>query len=426
MDVRLPRLGEGADSGTVASIFVKEGDQVKPDQPVLELESEKAVASIPVPVGGTVTKLFVKEGDVIKVGQLIMSVAEAAGGTRAAQASAAPTKREEPEPIQTPSPLTLLASPPRVSVVHEQLDGPMPAASPTVRRVARDLNIDLRRVKGSERGGRVAMEDLRAYVQWLQAKAFESRGSGASAAASGPSIDFARWGSVETKKLTTLRKAISGKMVESWTRAPQVTQFDDADVTRIMELRKNYAASFEKQGARLTMMPFVLHVLADVLKKHPIFNASLDETAGEIVFKQYYHIGIAVDTEHGLMVPVLRDVDKKSMVQLSKELHLLAERARERKISLEEMQGGSFSISNQGGLGGAHFTPIVNTPEVAILGMGRSSQRPVVRNNNIEVRTMLPLGLSYDHRLIDGANAARFIVDLVQAIENYPEDALKI
>jgi pyruvate dehydrogenase E2 component (dihydrolipoamide acetyltransferase) len=426
MDVRLPRLGEGADSGTVASIFVKEGDQVKPDQPVLELESEKAVASIPVPVGGIVTKLFVKEGDVIKVGQLIMSVAEAAGALRNEQAGAAPAKTEEPEPIQTPSPQTQSLPPPVAAVVREQLDGPMPAASPTVRRVARDLDIDLRRVNGSERGGRVAMEDLRAYVQWLQAKAFEPRTGAATAPAQPPAVDFAKWGRIETKKLTTLRKTISAKMVESWTRAPQVTQFDDADVTWIMELRKNHAASFEKQGARLTMMPFVLRAVADVLKKHPIFNSSLDETAGEIVYKQYCHIGIAVDTEHGLMVPVIRDVDKKSLLQLSIELHTLAERARERKITLEEMQGGSFSISNQGGLGGAHFTPIVNTPEVAILGMGRSSQRPVVRDNKIEIRTMLPLGLSYDHRIIDGANAARFIVDLVQAIEKFPEDALKI
>jgi pyruvate dehydrogenase E2 component (dihydrolipoamide acetyltransferase) len=427
MDVRLPRLGEGADSGTIASIFVREGDQIKKDQPLLELESEKAVASIPTPVGGTVTKLFVKEGDAIKVGQLIVSIAEAAGAATP-QPAAPQAKEEEPEPVQTPSPLSATAAPPApaATVVLERLEGPLPAASPTVRKVARDLDIDLRRVKGSERGGRVAMEDLRAYVQWLQARAFEPRTGSASASAPAAAIDFSKWGPVEARKLTTLRKAISTKMVESWSHVPRVTQFDDADITRIMELRKAHAPAFEKKGARLTVMPFALHAVVNTLKKHPLFNASISEATGEVVYKQYYHIGIAVDTEHGLMVPVIRDVDKKSLLELSQELQLLAEKTRERKVTLEEMQGGSFSISNQGGLGGGHFTPIVNTPEVAILGMGRSALRPVVRNNAIEPRTILPLALSYDHRIIDGANAARFIVDLVQALEQFPEDALKI
>jgi pyruvate dehydrogenase E2 component (dihydrolipoamide acetyltransferase) len=231
---------------------------------------------------------------------------------------------------------------------------------------------------------------------------------------------------VEAKKMSTLRKTISAKMVESWTRVPHVTQFDDADITRIMDLRTSHAAAFEKLGARLTVMPFALRAVAAALKQHPVLNASINEATGDIVYKQYYHIGMAVDTEHGLMVPVIRDVDKKSMLQLSQEVQQLADKARERKLSLEEMHGGSFSISNQGGLGGGYFTPIVNTPEVAILGMGRSTVRPVVRDGRIEPRTILPLGLSYDHRIIDGANAARFIVDLVRAFEQFPEDDLKI
>ena len=428
MDVRLPRLGEGADSGTIASIFVKEGDAVKKDQPVLELESEKAVASIPVPVDGVITKLFVKEGDLIKVGQLILSVNEAAGAVPASRVRDASVGDTQPDPVQTPAPPPLMrpAQSTAAEVVHERLDGPLPAASPTIRKIARDLGIDLRRVKGSERGGRVVIEDLRNYLQWLQEKAFAPQAAASSSAVPAARVDFAKWGPVESKKMSTLRKTISAKMVESWTRVPHVTQFDDADITRIMDLRKSHAAAFEKLGARLTVMPFALRAVVAALKQHPVLNASINEATGDIVYKQYYHIGMAVDTEHGLMVPVIRDVDKKSMLQLSQEVQQLADKARERKLSLEEMHGGSFSISNQGGLGGGYFTPIVNTPEVAILGMGRSTVRPVVRDGRIEPRTILPLGLSYDHRIIDGANAARFIVDLVRAFEQFPEDDLKI
>jgi pyruvate dehydrogenase E2 component (dihydrolipoamide acetyltransferase) len=428
MDVRLPRLGEGADSGTIASIFVKEGDAVKKDQPVLELESEKAVASIPVPADGIVTKMFVKEGDLIKVGQLILSLNEAAGTAPAPRVIDASVGDDEPEPVQTPSPPPA-KKPERAAVaevVLERLDGPVPAASPTIRKLARDLGIDLRRVKGSERGGRVVLEDLHNYLQWLQEKAFAPQPSASISPVPAVRVDFAKWGPVESKKMSTLRKTISAKMVESWTHVPHVTQFDDVDITRIMDLRKAHAAAFEKRGARLTVMPFALRAVVAALKQHPVFNASIDEDTGEIVYKHYYHIGIAVDTEYGLMVPVIRDVDKKSVLQLSQEVQQVADKARERKLSIEEMQGGSFSISNQGGLGGGYFTPIVNTPQVAILGMGRSTLRPVVRDGKIEQRTILPLGLSYDHRIIDGANAARFIVDLVQAFQQFPEDDLKI
>jgi pyruvate dehydrogenase E2 component (dihydrolipoamide acetyltransferase) len=428
MDVRLPRLGEGADSGTIASIFVKEGDAVKKDQPVLELESEKAVASIPAPADGTVMKLFVKEGDLIKVGQLLMNLVEAAGAPAPGRPAAAPAGSDEPEPIQTPSPpRAAQTGAQQQGVVVEVLDGPMPGASPTVRKTARELGIDLRRVKGSEHRGRVMMEDLRRYVQWLQDRALAAIPSDpAASAAPAPSVDFAKWGPVEVKKLTTLRKTISAKMVESWTSVPHVTQFDDVDLSRITDLRKVHAAAYEKAGARLTVMPFALRAVVAALKQHPLFNASLRDATGELVFKQYYHVGIAVDTEHGLMVPVIRNVDKKSMLQLSLEVQQLAEKARDRKLTMEEMQGGSFSISNQGGLGGGYFTPIVNTPEVAILGMGRSVVRPVVRDSKIESRMILPLGLSYDHRVIDGANAARFIVDLVRAFEQFSEEDLKI
>ena len=225
--------------------------------------------------------------------------------------------------------------------------------------------------------------------------------------------------------MTTLRRTISNKMAESWTTIPHVTQFDEADVTDLLKLRKKYSAAYEKKKAHLTLTSFALKAVVETLKKHPMFNASMDEASGEIVYKEYYHIGIAVDTEQGLIVPVIRDVDKKSMMQLSAELQQLAERTRQRKVSLEEMQGGTFTISNQGGIGSAQFTPIINKPEVAILGMGRGSEKLVIRKGKQTKRIMLPLGLSYDHRLIDGANAARFMVDLVAAFEQFSESQMR-
>lgn len=430
MDVRLPRLGEGADSGTIASIFVKEGDQVKLDQPVLELESEKAVATIPAPAAGTVTKLYVKEGDEIKVGQLLMALAESG----AAPAGPPPpvvdatVGDEEPEPPVVPSAPSAVVAP---TVPHfpPPVQGPPPAASPSVRKIARELGIDLTRVHGSERGGRITLADLRQHVARLQAIAFQAPAQPAAAPAPAPaaeSIDFSRWGKVASKKMTTLRRTISGKMALSWTTIPHITQFDEADISGILALRKKYASQYEKKEAHLTLTAFALMAVVPVLKKYPIFNSSIDEAAGAIVTKEYIHVGIAVDTEQGLIVPVLRDVDRKSMLEIATELNQLAERTRQRKVSLEEMQGGSFTISNQGGIGSAHFTPIVNKPEVAILGLGRGAVKPVVRGTKIEPRTILPLSLSYDHRIVDGADAARFMVDLVQAFEKFKESDVRL
>jgi pyruvate dehydrogenase E2 component (dihydrolipoamide acetyltransferase) len=265
------------------------------------------------------------------------------------------------------------------------------------------------------------MEDLRAFIQRLQA--------GSVPAVSRPqaeSIDFSKWGPIRKEKASVLRKTIARRMVESWTTIPHVTQFDEADISAILEMRKKHGAAYEQKGARLTVTTFVLKALAATLAKHPIFNASYDEAAGEIVFKHYCHVGIAVDTEHGLMVPVLRDVDKKNMLQLSIELAQLADRAKARKVTGDEMKGGSFTISNQGGIGGGHFTPIVNKPELAILGLGRGAVKAVVRDEKIEPRTMLPLAVSYDHRVIDGANAARFITHLTQALENFNEAVVRL
>jgi pyruvate dehydrogenase E2 component (dihydrolipoamide acetyltransferase) len=302
------------------------------------------------------------------------------------------------------------------------------AASPVIRKLARDLGIDLNRVRGTARGGRVTMEDLKAYIQRLQKLATRPKSveGAAPAKPAAESVDFSKWGSVTKKPLSPLRQVIARRMTENWNAIPHVTQFDEADITGLLALRKKYVEVYEKKGARLTVTSFVLKAVAETLKKHPIFNSSLDEATQEIVLKDYVHIGIAVDTEAGLIVPVLRDADKKDLAQLSKDLEELATKARERKISGEELKGGSFTISNQGGIGGGHFTPIVNKPEVAILGLGKGAAKAVVRESKIESRVMLPLGLSYDHRVIDGGNAARFIVDLVKAIENFDEKLAKI
>lgn len=458
MDVKLPNLGEGADSGSIVSIMVKPGDIIEKGQTLLELENEKAVAAIPSSASGKVEKIHVKEGQKISVGQRILTLSEASSAAPAkspqAAAPAAPpvpkarpappkTEEEEEEGEEPPSPEPEAEETPEEPVGEsEETTVPaeeeaasasdVPPAPPSIRKIARELGIDLSRIRGSERGGRIVMADLRDYIQRLQKLASASKQSAvkstsASAAApKAPPIDFSKWGPILSKPMTSLRQTISRKMHESWQAIPHVTQFDEADMTVPSELRTRYADAYEKQGARLTLTPFLLKAVIKVLEKYPIFNSSLDESAQQVVYKQYYHIGMAVDTEAGLIVPVIRDVDKKSLIELSRELQDLAERTRNRKINSDELQGGSFTISNQGGIGGAHFTPIINRPEVAILGVGRSLMKPVVRDQKIEPRLMLPLCLSYDHRLIDGGSAARFIVELGQALSQFNEDEVKI
>jgi pyruvate dehydrogenase E2 component (dihydrolipoamide acetyltransferase) len=420
MDVKLPKLGEGADSGVVVNVFVKEGDQVARDQAILELENEKAVASIPSTAAGVVTKIYVKSGDKISVGQRLISLS---GGDQPVVAAAPAAKWAAPEP-EPETPVEESAA-----EDGEEIPKPVaaPVASPSIRRLARELGLDLSRVRGSEAGGRIVTGDIRAYLARLQKAADKPKGAAtAPAKPVAVSIDFSKWGPVTKKPLTQLRQVIARRMWENWNAIPHVTQFDDADFTRFNELRKKFAPAYEKKGVRLTLTPLVLKALVETLKKHPIFNSSLDEIAQEIVFKEYFHIGIAVDTEQGLIVPVIRDADRKSVLDLAKELEQLAQKARERKVTAEELKGGTFTVTNQGAIGSAHFTPIINKPEVAILGLGRGALKPVVRVGKVEVRMLTPLGLSYDHRVIDGGAAARFMVDLVKAMENFSEETVKM
>jgi pyruvate dehydrogenase E2 component (dihydrolipoamide acetyltransferase) len=438
MDVKLPKLGEGAESGVVVSILVKEGDRVTEGQTILELENEKAVAPIPATVSGVVTRIRVKEGDRVSVGAVLLTLDSGGKGGKSA-ASAEP----EPEPEVKPARKTAAApaSPvapaavvvPAVASVLEAIpqksEAPI-AAAPAIRRLASELGIDLARVRGTERGGRIGMKDLRTYVELLQRLAFQRPAEAPAAGAAGgrvvESVDFAKWGRVTRKPLSSLRKTIAKRMSESWQAVPRVTQFDEADVTALNELRKKHAKAYEAKGVRLTLTSFAVKAVAEVLRKHPVFNSSLDEAAGELVLKEYVHVGLAVDTEAGLIVPVIRDADQKGLLEISKDIEALAAKARDRKVSLEELKGGSFTISNQGGIGGGAFTPVINLPEVAILGMGRGALKPVVREGKVEPRLMVPLGLSYDHRVIDGGTAARFVVDLVKAFETFPEAAVKL
>ena len=428
MDVKLPKLGEGADSGVVVGIFVNVGDTVAKDQAILEMENEKAVASIPSTGAGVVEKIHVKAGDRVSIGQKLITLA---GGAAPAVAASAPKPAVKKAAVQAaPEPAEVVEE--EVEESAEEVPHPVaaPVASPSLRRIARELGIDLTRIHGSEAGGRIVTSDVRAYLAKLAkaaAKPAPAAAAGAAPAKPAPvQIDFSQWGPILKKPVTQLRKVIARRMSESWNTVARVTQFDDIDFTRVGELRKKFAADYEKKGVKLTLTPFVLKAVADTLKKHPIFNSSLDEVANEIILKEYIHLGIAVDTDQGLMVPVLRDVDKKSLLDLAKELESLAAKARDRKITAEEMKGGTFTISNQGAIGGAHFTPIINLPEVAILGLGRGAMKAVVRDGQIVARLMTPIAVSYDHRVVDGGSAARFTVDLVKAFENFSEDAVKL
>jgi pyruvate dehydrogenase E2 component (dihydrolipoamide acetyltransferase) len=428
MDVKLPKLGEGADSGVVINVFVKEGDTVAKDQAILELENEKAVASIPSTGAGVVTAVHVKAGDRVSIGQRLVTLS---GGAEASPAPAAPAaakpaaKKAAAKPAPEPEEVAEESE-----ELEEEISDAAVAASPSVRKLARELGINLGKIRGSEAGGRIVLGDVRAYIQRLMKAAARPAPVVASAAAPAkpvaPSIDFSQWGPVTKSPVTPLRKVIARRMSESWNAVARVTQFDDIDFTRLGELRKQFAAAYEAKGVKLTLTPFVLKAVAETLKKHPIFNSSLDEAANEIVLKSYIHLGIAVDTDQGLMVPVIRNVDQKSLLELAKELESLAARARDRKITADEMKGGTFTISNQGAIGGGHFTPIVNMPEVAILGLGRGALKPVVREGKVEVRLMTPMALSYDHRVIDGGSAARFTVDLLAAFHDFKEATVKL
>ncbi|MBZ5556737.1 MAG: 2-oxo acid dehydrogenase subunit E2 [Acidobacteriia bacterium] len=424
-DFTLPELGENIAAGDVLRILVKPGDMLAKDQPVLELETDKATIEVPSSVAGQVKEIKVKAGDKVKVGQAILSLED--GGLVPPPPAAAKVQRAEPPKAAAPPPApepvarqdkvvdisrgARAAAEPAVSSEFP----PAPAA-PSVRRMARELGVDINQVPGTEAGGRISVEDVKAHAKRLLAGV--SRGVGGAAPVSAVALpDFSRWGDIERQPMRAVRRKTAEHLSAAWAAIPHVTQGDLADITALDELRRKYTKQVEAAGGNLTVTAIATKVVAAALRVFPQFNASIDFGADEIILKKYVNIGIAVDTDRGLLVPVIRDADRKNIVQLSVELSQLSEKARTRKISLEEMQGGCFSISNLGGIGGTYFTPIVNAPEVAILGISRARMEPVFRDGAFVPRLMLPLALSYDHRVIDGADGIRFLRWVVQALE---------
>jgi pyruvate dehydrogenase E2 component (dihydrolipoamide acetyltransferase) len=422
-EFKLPNLGEGVAQGEVVAVNVKPGDALTKGEPMLEVETDKAVADVGAPENGTLVSIAVKVGDKVKPGNVIVtyepgaaSAPAAKGDTKsdkpaapAAKTAAAPrTDAEVSAPKPAPNPIALTTAPPEKHGAPAATGG-LVAASPGVRKFARELGVDLTAVTGTGGGGRILESDVKDYVKRVLA------GGGASAGGGGVSQpkmpDFTRWGAVEKVPLKGVRRATAEGMARNWGLIPHVTQFDVVDITATEASRKKLADKRKGQPGKITMTILAIKAVTKALGEFPQFASSIDMTAGEgeLIRKSYRHIGIAVDSPNGLMVPVLRDTDKKGLTELATELEGLAEKVRSRKIALEDMQGSVFTISNLGGIGGTFFTPIVNWPEVAILGISKSRQELQMVDGRIEARLVMGLSLSYDHRVIDGADGARFL-----------------
>src|SRR5687768_1823279 len=440
-------------------VMVNVGDTIARDQPVLELETDKATIEVPSNVAGTVKEVRVKKGDKIKVGAVVFTVDDAAAGNGAGGAPAAgaaatveqpapkaeakpaeqaappaaektdakpaaehkvlpmPLRNAEParnpEPVRAPDPGTRNAEP------AQRERGPVAPASPAVRRLAREIGIVVDEVPGSGPGGRISQDDVKEHARRiLSSVPSTALGAGGSALRAPRALpDFQKWGEVERQPLSNIRRATSEHLSYAWNTIPHVTQFDKADVTSIEALRRKYKDQVAKAGGNLTVTAMLVRILATAVRTFPQFNASIDTERGELVYKKYVNVGVAVDTDRGLLVPVIRNADRKNITEISVEIQQAAEKAREKKLTLEDMSGGGITISNLGGIGGTYFTPIVNWPEVAILGVSRATTEPAWRDEEFVPRQMLPLSLSYDHRVIDGADAMRFLRWVVEAIE---------
>ena len=430
IEVKLPEIGEGIESGDVLEVLVREGDVIQKDQDLIELETDKATTGVPSSHAGKVVKIHVREGDTIPVGGTLVTLEQESESTAPkkepndtssgskvkdekknqaskAQATApVPTpKQADPAPKATKKP----DKPPKKNASKQQTaasDAPSlseVAAGPSIRRFAREVGVDLARVTGSGAGGRITREDVLAVV----------RKSGATPANQEVAEHRDDWGPIHVEKMSKIRKTIASKMHQSWSTVPRVTNFDDADVTELEEFRQDSKADYAAKGIKLTTLPFVIKAIAMALKSHPEINATINLDNDQIVYKNYVNVGIAVDTDRGLVVPSLRRVDELSISEIAKNLAELAEKVRGRDFSVEDLRGSTFTISNLGAIGGTYSTPIINVPEVAILLVGRSRKVPVVIDDQVAIRLMMPLSLSYDHRLVDGAMATRFLNDLI-------------
>jgi len=416
VDILLPELGEGVNFADIAGILVKEGDVIAVGQNLLELETDKAVVELPSTHAGTIQKIHIKSGQTVKVGEKLLTISATSGATAPAAPPTTPAAPvSSPAAAKTaPAPVAPAATASRVTTPaagSSSSKGPAPAG-PATRRLARELGVDLHLVSGSGPGGRITIEDLQEFVRKIMTG--ETKSPNAAAAPTGPVApplpDFTQFGEIERKAMNKIAKTAANNLSFAWQTIPHVTQHDLADVTELEAGRKR--ASQNKTGTKITMTVLAIKAVVAALKQYPQFNSSIDTATNEIIYKNYYHVGVAVDTEQGLVVPVIRDVNQKSVIEIARELDALATRARERKLSPADFQGGCFTISNLGGIGGTSFTPIVNWPEVAILGMSRSREQLMIVNGEPKPRLMLPLSLSYDHRVINGADAARFIVKI--------------
>jgi pyruvate dehydrogenase E2 component (dihydrolipoamide acetyltransferase) len=439
-EFRLPELGENISQGDLVRLMISPGATVSAGQPVMELETEKAVIEVPSSISGIVKQVLVQEGQKIKVGDVIFSIEGAAtqqpgrskhapvehvseqhGARLAFQAAIQAEGKTEEQALPPDQPQALPPSftmPTQLGkVAGTEHREPVPAA-PHVRRLARELGIDVHEVKGTGPGGRISKNDVKAHSKSLLASTAAAAQAPRGAQYAQPELpDFTKWGKVERVSIRGVRRKTAEHLWQAWTTIPHVTQNDKADITELEHLRSRFAPKAEEAGGKMTVTAIALKVCASALKIFPQFNASIDLTKDEIIYKQFINIGVAVDTDRGLLVPVIRDVDKKNIVELAAELTQLSKKAKDKKLALADMEGGTFTITNLGGIGGTGFSPIVNYPEVAILGLSRSSMEPVWLNGKFEPRLVLPLSLSYDHRLIDGADAARFLRWMAEAFE---------
>lgn len=415
-EFKLPELGENIESADVLNVLVKVGDKIEKDQSVLEIETDKATIEVPTNAGGKVLEVLVKDGDKAKVGQAILKLET----SEAHETKSVKQEKVEDKP-ETPKTEEEIRQKGEVDTFHPgEIDNQPPImrgaapAAPSVRKLARELGVNINKVKGSGPAGRISTDDVKVYVKKLN---LEGGGGAVSGIKQEPLPDFSKYGSVTREPMSKIRSVTADHLSYAWATIPHVTQFDKADITLLEQARKAYSTKVEKAGGKLTITSILIKAAMAAMKVFPKFNCSIDMEKKEVIYKRYYNVGIAVDTENGLIVPVIKNADQKNLTELSVEMGQLAEKARNRKIGLEDLQGACFTITNLGGIGGTSFTPIVNSPEVGILGVSRGGFEPVYIENTFKPRFMLPLSLSYDHRIIDGADAARFLRWICEALE---------
>ncbi len=423
----IPSLGENISSAQITKVLLKTGDKVSVDQIVLEIETDKATVEVPSEVKGIVKEVKVKDGDKVAIGSVAFVIE-----TDSMSTSIRNVKNESKNEINAAAPASLNTQHsalnaqkdhshmPKIVHLPQNISKIVVPAAPSVRKFAREIGIEISNVRGSGKYGRIAIDDVKAFAKSLNQQ-FQKGGAGGTGVVGVPREtlpDFAKWGEIDRQPMSNIRRKTAEHLSFAWATVPHVTQFDKADITELEKIRKQFSKQVEDAGGKLTVTGILLKVIASAMKMYPQFNSSVDMEKSEIIYKKFVNIGVAVDTEKGLLVPVIKDVDKKNITQISLDLAEVSKKARDKKLAIEDMQGGCFTISNLGGIGGTYFTPIVNTPEVAILGVSKSSYEPVYAEGKFEPRLMMPLSLSYDHRIIDGADAIRFLRWVINALEN--------